>query len=130
MAMSPKESDAEMSSWPFPHVYQGFMRIKEQEAPRHEHRNTIQSTENLLNYKVIPYCPRVTETPVLMTLAHGDNITSADLETEAFNAIANPNKRFVSVRGVDHMSLYTNVDHLAKVAKVQAGWLTGVLVEQ
>jgi fermentation-respiration switch protein FrsA (DUF1100 family) len=72
---------------------------------------------------VIPYAREVYETPVLMTLAHGDNITSADLETEVFNAIANPEKTFVSVRGVDHMSLYTNNDHLGKVGRVQADWL-------
>jgi hypothetical protein len=123
MAMSPKESDVEMSAWPFPHVYAGFMPIKEREAPLHEHYNTIESVENLYGYRVIPYAREVYETPVLMTLAHGDNITSADLETEVFNAIANPEKTFVSVRGVDHMSLYTNNDHLGKVGRVQADWL-------
>jgi cephalosporin-C deacetylase-like acetyl esterase len=127
MPMSPRESDAELSSWPFPHVYAGFMGIKATEAPRHEHYNTIESVELLLQYKARPYCARIVETPVLMTLAHGDNITSADLEVEAFNAVANPNKRFVSVAGVDHMSLYTNRDHLGKVGKVQADWLETIL---
>lgn len=129
MAMSPKESDAEMSAWPFPQVYAGFMPIKEREAPLHEHYNTIESVENLYGYRVIPYAREVFETPVLMTLAHGDNITSADLEIEAFNAIPNPDKSFVSVRGVDHMSLYTNYDHLAKVGKVQAEWLAAKLAQ-
>jgi fermentation-respiration switch protein FrsA (DUF1100 family) len=127
MAMSPKESDAEMSAWPFPIVYQGFMPIKEREAPRHEHYNTIESVENLFGYRVIPYAREVYETPVLMTVAHGDNITSADLEMEAFNAIPNPDKNFVSVRGVTHMSLYTNNDHLGKVGRIQAGWLSAKL---
>jgi hypothetical protein len=58
-----------------------------------------------------------------MTVAAGDNITSADLEAETFNAITNPNKQFVSVGGIDHMSIYTNRDHLGKVATVQADWL-------
>jgi len=127
LAMSPRESDAEMTAWPFPHVYAGFMPIKEREAPRHEHYNTIESVENLFGYRVIPYAAEVFETPVLMTLAHGDNITSADLEIEAFNAIPNPDKTCVSVRGVDHMSLYTNYDHLAKVGRVQADWLAAKL---
>ena len=74
-----------------------------------------------------PFCQRIVETPVMMTLAQGDNITSADLEAEAFNAITNPNKTFVSVSGVHHMSLYTNRDHLAKVGKVQATWLKNLL---
>ena len=127
MAMSPKESDEEISAWPFPHVRAGFMGIKEREAPRHEHHNTIESVELLLQYNVIPFCDRIVETPVLMTLAKGDNITSADLEIGAFNAVANPNKRFVAVTGVDHMSLYTNNDHLAKVANVQAQWLKAIV---
>ena len=61
-----------------------------------------------------------------MTLAAGDNITSADLEVEAFNAIANPNKVFASVRDIDHMSIY-NREHLGKVAAVQAKWLKDIL---
>lgn len=129
MPMSPKESDAEMSTWPFPHVRRGFMTIKEKEAPLHEHESTIQSTEELLAYRVIPYASEIYETPVLMTLAHGDNITSADLEIDAFTAIRNPDKKLVSVRGVDHMSLYTNVDHLGKIGRVQADWLRSKLAE-
>jgi pimeloyl-ACP methyl ester carboxylesterase len=131
MAMSPQgeEKVDEISAWPFPHVYAGFMPIKEREAPLHEHYNTIESVENLFAYRVIPYAREVYETPVLMTLAHGDNITSADLETEVFNAIPNPDKTFVSVRGVDHMSLYTNYEHLGKVGRVQSDWLKQKLGE-
>lgn len=126
--MSPESHDTkELVTWPFPHVYAGFQGIKKNEAPRHEHYNTIESTELLLQYVVKPYAQRITETPVMMTLAHADNITSADLEVEAFNAIACPIKEFATVKGVDHMSLYTNRDHLAKVGKVQAKWLKETL---
>lgn len=127
MLMSPHESDAEMSTWPFPHVRAGFMPIQANEAPLHRHENTVQSTEDLLAYRAIPYAAEIYETPVLMTLAHGDNITSADLEVQAFNAIPNPDKELVSVRGVHHMSLYTDVDHLGKVGSVQARWLAAKL---
>ena len=116
-----------MSAWPFPHVFTGFQKIKAEEAPRHEHRNTIESVELLTHYRVEPFCRRIVETPVLMTLAAGDNITSADIEAEAFNAITNPNKQFISVGGIDHMSIYTDRSHLAKVAKVQADWLGRLL---
>ncbi|MBL6751510.1 MAG: alpha/beta hydrolase [Nevskia sp.] len=130
IGMSPEKLGEEaFTTWPFPHVYSGFAAIKKTEAPRHEHRNTIESTELLLQYLVKPYCPRIVETPVLMTLAAGDNITSADLEVEAFNAIANPNKAFESVQGVDHMSLYTNREHLGKVGRVQAAWLKQTLAK-
>lgn len=123
MPMSPTEAGDELSTWPFAHVRTGFMAIKAKEAPLHEHESTIASTEELLAYRAIPYAREIYETPVLMTLAHGDNITSSDLEIEAFNAIPNPDKELVSVRGVDHMSLYTNVEHLGKIGKVQADWL-------
>jgi hypothetical protein len=33
----------------------------------------------------------------------------------------------VSVAGVDHMSLYTNRDHLAKLSQVQHVWLKNQL---
>jgi hypothetical protein len=91
------------------------------------HWNTIESVELLLQYKVAPFCERIVETPVMMTLAQADNITSADLETQAFNAVTNPNKSLVSVNDVDHMSLYTNSEHLGKVGKVQAVWLKNLL---
>jgi hypothetical protein len=129
MPMSPEKTGDELSTWPFPHVRTGFMAIKKKEAPLHEHVSTIESTEELLAYKAIPYAREIYETPVMMTLAHGDNITSADLEIEAFNAIPNPDKKLVSVRGVDHMSLYTNVDHLGKIGRVQANWLQTKLAE-
>ena len=124
---SPVSSNDQLTSWPFPHVYAGFKAIKEKEAPRHEHWNTIKSVELLLQYKVAPFCERIVETPVMMTLAQADNITSADLETQAFNAVTNPNKSLVSVNDVDHMSLYTNSEHLGKVGKVQAVWLKNLL---
>lgn len=129
MPMSSLKPFDELSAWPFPHVYTGFEGIKKNEAPRHEHRNTIESVELLLNYKVSPFASRIVETPVLMTLAAGDNITSADLEAETFNAITNPNKAFASVQGVDHMSLYTDRSHLAKVGIVQKAWLKTQLEE-
>ena len=127
MPMSPEKESDELTSWPVPHVYAGFKGIQANEAPRHEHRNTISSVELLLQYVVKPYAQRITETPVMMTLAHADNITSADLEVEAYNAIACPTKAFASVKGVDHMSLYTNRDHLAKVGRVQSKWLKEII---
>ncbi|MDN2567606.1 alpha/beta hydrolase [Aquibium sp. A9E412] len=128
MAMSPKSDPSkEMSAWPFPHVHAGFMGIKQNEAPLHEHWNTVESVELLMRYVVKPYAERIIETPVMVALAKADNITSADLEIEIFNAIACVDKELAVVRGVDHMSLYTNTEHLAKIAKVQADWLKDTL---
>jgi len=127
MPMSTTDPDNELSAWPFPHVCTIFQDIKKREAPRHEHVNTVESVELLLAYQVKPYAARIHETPVMMAVAKGDNITSADLEIEVFNAIPSPNKHLAVVEGVDHMSLYSNTEHLAKVARVQAAWLQNLL---
>lgn len=130
MPMSPeREGGEELTVWPFPHVFAGFKGIKANEAPLHEHRNTIESVDLLNQYIVKPYAQRIAELPIMVTLAHADNITSADLEVEMYNAIASPNKHFASVTGVDHMSLYTNRDHLAKVGNVQSAWLKKTLAQ-
>lgn len=125
--MSSLTPDSEMSCWPFPHVYEAFMDIKAREAERHEHWSTMESVDLLLNYTVFPYCPRIHDKPVLMTVAHGDNITSADLEVAAFNAISSSRKQLEIVEGVTHMSLYSNVEHLKKVSRIQASWLEKTL---
>jgi pimeloyl-ACP methyl ester carboxylesterase len=127
MPMSSLKPGDELSAWPFPHVCEIFNDIKKTEAPNHQHYNTVESVELLLAYDVKPFCARIVDTPVLMTVAKGDNITSADLEITAFNAIATPNKTAAIVDGVSHMSLYSNRDHLAKVGALQSSWLTAEL---
>ncbi len=127
MPMSSLKPGEELSSWPFPHVCEIFNDIKKAEAPNHLHYNTIESVELLLAYDVKPLCARIVDTPVLMTVAKGDNITSADLEIGAFNAIASPMKTAAIVDGVSHMSLYSNRDHLTKVGTIQSSWLTTLL---
>lgn len=120
----------EFSHWPVPECNEVFHRIKAEEAPNHEHWTTIESFENLLMYNVFPFCERNTETPVLLTVAAGDDITSADLEAKAFNAITNPNKKFVAVEGVTHMSIYANLDHLGKMGREHAKWLRKLLTHE
>ena len=128
MAFSALDPNSEDSVWPFPTIHEVFNTIKQSEAPRHEHWNTIESLELLINYDVEPYCRRIIDTPVLMTVAEGDNITSHDLEVEAFNSITNPNKTLEVIEGVNHMSLYSNRDHLAMVGSIQSAWLEGIVV--
>lgn len=128
IAQSPKEDPSkELTAWPFPHIYSGFMMLKEKEAPLHEHWTTIESVEWLLRYQVIPYAERIYEKPVLVAIAKGDNITSSDLEIDMYNAIPSPNKQFVAIGGVDHMSLYTKPEDLGKIGKAAADWLKDTL---
>lgn len=125
--MSSADPDNEVCSWPFAHVRTIFNEIKEREAPNHIHENTLESVELLMQYDVMPYARRLYETPCMMAIAKGDNITSADLEIDVFNAIPCPNKELAIVEGVDHMSLYANNEHLAKVSGAQSDWLRALL---
>jgi cephalosporin-C deacetylase-like acetyl esterase len=127
MPMSSAKPFEELSTWPFPHVKEIFEDIKRREAPLHEHYNTIESTELLLGYNVAPYAARIYDTPVLMVIAAGDNITSSDLETTTYNLIPNPNKELAIIKGVTHMSLYSNTEHLARVGTVHANWLRKIV---
>jgi len=122
-----QDPSREMTAWPFPHIYAGFMAIKAKEAPTHEHWTTIESVEWLLRFQATPYAQRIFDKPVLVAIAKGDNITSSDLEIAMFNAIPSPHKRFVSVGGVDHMSLYTKPEDLKKIGDASASWLKETL---
>lgn len=128
MAFSALDPATEDSVWPFPTIHEVFHRLKATDAPRHEHWNTIESLELLLDYDVEPYCRRIVDTPVLMTVAEGDNITSHDLEIETFNTITSPNKTLEVIKGVNHMSLYSDREHLAKVGAVQSAWLERIVL--
>ncbi|OFW41689.1 MAG: peptidase S15 [Acidobacteria bacterium RIFCSPLOWO2_12_FULL_67_14] len=123
MAMSAPDPDNTLCTWPFAHVHEIFMNIKEKEAPRHEHRNTIESTEILLNYTVFPYVPRILNTPTLMVVAENDNITLWDLEIAAYNGVAAGNKKLVVLPDVTHMSLYSKLSHLETASTEGAAFL-------
>ena len=127
--MSSPDPDNELCSWPFAHVGEIFNQIRQREAPNHRHENTLESVELLMQYTAMPYARRLYATPYMMAIAKGDNITSADLEIDVFNAVPCPNKKLAIVEGVDHMSIYADNEHLAKVSGAQAAWLQELLFE-
>ncbi|HEY0438974.1 MAG TPA: alpha/beta hydrolase [Xanthobacteraceae bacterium] len=112
MAFSSLTPHEELSTWPFPLIHQVFHDIKAKEAPRHEHWSTAESTEMLLSYDVFPFARRIYNTPTMMVVAEGDEITLWDLEIEAFNAIPSPQKQLAVIPRVSHMSLYSQKTHL------------------
>jgi fermentation-respiration switch protein FrsA (DUF1100 family) len=114
-------------TWPFPEVNTIFNELKASEAPRHEHRNTIESVELLLEYTVFPYVPRLLDTPVLMIVADDDDLTLWDKEIEAFNAIPTPRKRLAVIGGTDHMDIYSDLSHLEIAADIGAHWVSDEL---
>lgn len=123
LPMSASDPETTLCTWPFPTVTEVFNRIKEASAPRHEHWSTAASTELLMTYTVFPYVGRILNIPTLMIVAENDNITMWDLEIEAFNQIATPNKELAVLPDTNHMSLYSNKSHLEMAAERGADWL-------
>jgi len=96
--MSSADYASEVVTWPFPEVTEVFKNLQATEAPAHEHRNTIASVELLFNYSVFPYVERLLNTPTLMIVAEGDDITLWDREIEAYNKIPTAKKAAVCRR--------------------------------
>lgn len=120
MPMSSLTPDDELSTWPFPLIHEIFHDIKDREAPRHEHWSTIESTELLLSYNVSPFAKRIYDTPTLMIVAEGDEITLWDLEIGVFNSIPTTKKTLAVLPKVSHMSLYSKQNDLAVAGAMAA----------
>ena len=122
IAMATLNPAEEMSVWPFPYNYEVFMKLKETEAPLHEHWCTTESAELLLNYDVSPFLPRILDKKVLMIVAQGDNITSWDREIAAFNAIPSPFTKLDILSGMTHLSLYADQADTEVAAELIRDW--------
>jgi fermentation-respiration switch protein FrsA (DUF1100 family) len=121
--MSPEDPATEVSSWPFPEVKDVFLKLKAASAPAHEHRNTIASVDRLLSYTVFPYAPNILNTPTMMVVAEGDDITMWDREIDVYNAISTARKKLVVISDTSHMTLYSDMSRLEIAATEAAGWL-------
>lgn len=130
MPMSHLDPDNNLSSWPFPHVNEIFTKIKNTEAPRHVHENTIESMELLLQYNVFPYAKMILNTPTQVVVAEQDNITQWDLEIQMYNTITAGNKELVVLEKVNHMSLYSTRKHLEKASAHHARFLKKHLIDE
>jgi len=128
LPMSSETPADELTTWPFPEVTSAFVKLKETEAPNHEHRNTIASVENLLGYDASLYAPRILNIPTLMTVAERDDITMWDDEIRAFNSIGTAKKRLFVFDDTSHMTLYSNKSRLQIAAEQGCGWLVDHLV--
>jgi fermentation-respiration switch protein FrsA (DUF1100 family) len=127
MAMSTRNVGAELCTWPFPETFDAFNELKRTVAPLHEHRNTIASTELLMNYSVYPFLGRLLDTPVLMVLAQGDDLTLWDKEMDVFGRIPTTKKELHVVPATKHMELYSDQSALDLAAQHCAAWLSGQL---
>ena len=130
MPMSTSDPSRELATWPFPEVTSAFLQLKSTVAPTHEHWNTIASTELLMSYDVRPFLRRILRTPVLMSVAEGDDITLWEEEIAVFNQIATPDKRLYLCRDTSHMTLYSNKTRLTLLAEQGRDFLVAQLVAQ
>ena len=119
----------EVVTWPHPETKGVFMKIKETSAPRHEHFSTIASTELVWAYDVRPYLPRILDTPTLMIVAEGDDLTMWEREVPAFGEIATAKKELFVQRHSTHMSMYSSASDLEVAATRAARWYRRWLVE-
>lgn len=129
MQMSTENPAEELTTWPFPEVTSAFLDFRNTVAPNHEHRNTIASTELLMNYDVTPYLNRILNSPVFMSVAEGDDITLWEKEIEVFNRVATPNKRLFVCADTSHMTLYSNMSRLEMLAQESKKFLVEQLIE-
>ena len=122
--MSADDPATEVSSWPFPEVKEVFLELQAASAPSHQHRNTIASVDRLLSYSVWPYVGNILNTPTMMVVAEGDDITMWDREIDAYNAISTAKKKLVVISDTSHMTLYSDMSRLEIAATEAAAWLS------
>lgn len=119
----------EVVTWPHPETKPIFLKIKETTAPRHEHYSTIQSVEFVWAYNIRPYLPMILDTPTLMIVAEGDDLTMWEREIPAFGEIATTKKKLFVQQESTHMSMYTDMSHLQIAALQAADWLGEWLIK-
>lgn len=98
------------------------MKIKAETAPTHEHFSTVASVEGVWAYDVRPYLPMLLDTPTLMIVAEGDDLTMWEREIPAFNEIVTTKKKLFVQQESTHMTMYSDLSHLAVAAKQAADW--------
>lgn len=124
-----EDPDRDLSTWPFPETFHTFRDLKEREAPLYENRSTVESVDLLLNYDVTPFVRRVYNTPTLMIVAEGDDLTLWDLEIEAFNALPVADKKLIVLGHTSHMTLYSDPSKLRRAADAATAWFASTLLD-
>jgi predicted acyl esterase len=119
----------EVVTWPHPETKPVFMKIKDESAPNHEHFSTIASVEGVWAYDMNPYLSRILDTPTMMIVAEGDDLTMWEREIPAFQRIATTKKKLFVQSESTHMTMYSDLSHLAVAASQAADWYREWLVE-
>lgn len=111
------ENEGDLATWPFPKSKKVFAQLKADQAPAYDGRTTMESTDALLTYNVMPYLPRLLGKPVMMVVAEADDHTHWDLAAEAFEAIPGQSKTLSIVPASNHLTLYADQNQQEKTAK-------------
>lgn len=122
------EPEKDLSTWPFPETYHTFKALKETEAPLYQNSSTVESVDLLLNYDIIPFARRVYDTPTLMIVAEGDDLTLWDLEIGAYNELPTAKKRLHVLPHTTHMTLYSDRSKLEVAAREASAWFAETLL--
>lgn len=125
---STTDPEGELSAWPFPETRTTFAQLQATEAPLYQNSSTMESVDLLLNYDVSPFLSRILDTPTLMIVAEGDDITLWDLEIETYNKIPTRKKELVVLPHTTHMTLYSDRDKLAVAAESATRWFVDQLL--
>lgn len=129
MPMTAVDFHKTVCTYPYPETNKVFLEIKKKEAPLHEHRNTIESVELMMSYNVLPYAHRILNTPTLMILAEGDDLTPWDLAIQVFREIGAPNKKLFIQPKATHMALYSSKIKLEVAAEMAMNWFVEHLIK-
>jgi cephalosporin-C deacetylase-like acetyl esterase len=122
------EPERDLSSWPFPETYHTFKALKDSTAPLYENSSTVESVDLLLNYDIMPFVRRVYDTPTLMIVAEGDDLTLWDLEIQAYNELPVADKKLKVLPHTTHMTLYSDESKLEVAANEARDWFVSHLL--
>jgi cephalosporin-C deacetylase-like acetyl esterase len=119
----------DLSTWPFPETYHTFKALQETDAPLYQNSSTVESVDLLLNYDVMPFVRRVYDTPTLMIVASGDDLTLWDLEIEAYNSLPTAERKLTVLPHTTHMTLYSDRSKLEVAAAAATEWFGDRLLD-
>lgn len=122
IAHATEDPEHELSSWPFPETKTTFAQLQATEAPLYQNLSTMESVDLLLNYDVNYFVNRIYDTPTLMIVAEGDDLTLWDLEISSYNAIPTAKKKLVVLPQTSHMTLYSDQEKLDVAAANATQW--------
>lgn len=116
------EPATDLGTWPFPETYHTFKVLQETEAPLYQNKSTVESVDLLLNYNVYPFVRRIYNTPSMVIVAEGDDLTLWDLEIAAYNGLPVAEKKLVTLAHTTHMTLYSDQAKLQAAAGHATAW--------